>query len=83
MIYFPIKWCYKMPLDKLCSEEWIYCVENKIMKKNEVDVLKDQINYLISGLLLFYLNRRYPDTYEKFMTSVDCQLNHIFKNYDR
>jgi AcrR family transcriptional regulator len=69
-------------LDSLCSEDWNHCITMKILNKEEVDILKDQINYMITGLLLFYLNRRYPDTYESFMNIIDSQLNFILEKYD-
>jgi AcrR family transcriptional regulator len=58
-------------LERQSIEEWRYCVENKVLSKDDTEVLKDQINYVIIGLLLYYLNRRYPDTYKKFMDLVD------------
>ena len=65
-------------LEKECKDDWIYCSENNILDKNEISVIKDQINYLITGLLVYYLNRRYPDTYKKFTEQINIQLSYVF-----
>jgi AcrR family transcriptional regulator len=65
-------------LEKECKDDWIYCSENNILGKNEMSVIKDQINYLITGLLVYYLNRRYPDTYKKFTEQINIQLSYVF-----
>lgn len=64
-------------LDRLCSDEWNYCINKKIIRAEEASIMKEQIRYIVAGLLLFYINRRHPDTYSKFMEITDIQLNNI------
>lgn len=64
-------------LDRLCAEEWDYCINENIITAEEADIQKSQIRYIVTGLLLFYINRRYPDSYSEFMEIIDRQLNYI------
>ena len=64
-------------LDRICFDEWNYCIEKKIIKAEEAEIMKDQIRYIVTGLLLFYINRRHPDTYKEFTETTDIQLNSI------
>lgn len=65
-------------LDRLLEQDWNYCIENKILEVNKAANLKDEIRYVVSGLLLFYINRRQPASYTEFETVTNRQLNHIF-----
>ena len=61
----------------ICINEWNYCINRKIVTIEEADIMKDQIRYIVTGLLLFYINRIHPDTYTKFIDTIDIQLNNI------
>jgi AcrR family transcriptional regulator len=65
--------------DRLCDEEWNYCIEEKRLSAKEISVLKDGIMYLTAGLLLLYNNRYYPTDYKDFMNRVDDQFNHLLQ----
>lgn len=64
-------------LDKLCLEEWIYCIQNDIKKMDEAERMKSEIRFLVPGMLLLYLNRRRPETYDAFLGMLKSQLNYI------
>ena len=67
-------------LDRLCLDEWDYCVSQKLFTFEEAELVKIEINYVVTGLLLFYNNRIYPDSYKKFIDITDIQLNRILEN---
>ena len=64
-------------LDRLCSEEWVYCVNNNIVSVEEMNMKKDELKYSSTGLLLFYLNRISPDSYDRFLDITNRQLDTI------
>ncbi|MFH1214559.1 MAG: TetR/AcrR family transcriptional regulator [Candidatus Neomarinimicrobiota bacterium] len=63
--------------DRLCSEEWTYCIDEKIVSAGEAETLKAEIRNVIAGLLLFYINRGYPENYQEFTNLTQNQINHI------
>ena len=67
-------------LDAVCAKEWEYCKKNKIFKAAKINAKKDMLRYTITGMLLFYLNRRHPDSYGEFMKNIDSQLSLILEN---
>lgn len=66
-------------LDKLCAEEWEYCVKNEIVNVGQADSMRNILKYQIPGLLLFYINRRNPSDYKNFVVLLDKQLDRILK----
>ena len=64
-------------LDKICMEEWIYCIQNGIKKMDEAERMKTEIRYLVPGILLIYLNRRRPHTYQEFKDMLSSQIHYI------
>ena len=64
-------------LDDLCIKEWEYCMNNGLLKKDEFSIIKDQIKFTVTGMLLFFINRRRPDSYEEFMSILDIQIDRI------
>lgn len=64
-------------IDRIYSDEWNYCIDNKIIKAENHEIIKDQIRYVVTGLLLFYINRLYPHSYNNFMEIIDIQLDNI------
>jgi AcrR family transcriptional regulator len=60
-------------LDRLCDEDW-----KTIEPDNDImDFRKRELNYTITGLLLFYLNRREPASYQEFIDSANKQLSFL------
>lgn len=64
-------------LDKLCADEWKYLVDNKKLTQQKSALMQDGLNYLVNGMLLLYLTRSHPDTYNDFMKTVDTQINNL------
>ncbi|HPR32945.1 MAG TPA: TetR/AcrR family transcriptional regulator [Prolixibacteraceae bacterium] len=54
-------------LDRICEEEWVYCIHTNVLTENQTVGVKEQLKFGVVGLLLFYLNRRTPDSYTLFM----------------
>ena len=67
-------------LDRLCSDEWNYCITQEAVTKEEAELVKTEINYVVTGILLFYNNRIYPNSYKKFRDLTDIQINRILNN---
>jgi AcrR family transcriptional regulator len=62
-------------LDDVCEKHWDYCVNQKILTPERAESLKSGLRYAIVGLLLYYLNRRTPDSYTEFMEAVNFHIN--------
>lgn len=66
-------------LDKLCNDEWNYCIDNKIISKTEAELKKESLRITSVGLLLFYLNRYQPTSYKEFTEITKRQLKNILR----
>lgn len=64
-------------LDAICEKEWNYCITRGMVKAGDVERLKAQLRYMVIGLLLLYLNRRFPASYSEFMNQLTIQINAI------
>lgn len=64
-------------LDAICEKEWNYCIARGMVKAADVERLKAQLRYMVIGLLLLYLNRRFPASYSEFMNQLTIQINAI------
>ena len=72
------KMIYSFP-DELCEKEWDYCVNQNIYTKEETEQLKQDLKFGVTGMLLFYLNRRIPEDYNSFTNLVDEKLKRTLK----
>jgi len=62
-------------LNRLCDEDW-----NTIEPDNNLrNLRKSELDYTITGLLLFYLNRREPTSYQEFIDRANRQLEFIIE----
>jgi AcrR family transcriptional regulator len=64
-------------LDRLCEVDWEYCIKYQNADKNEIELLKQELNYATAGMLLFYINRIQPANYTEFIEIADKQLDRI------
>lgn len=64
-------------LDKICENDWKDCLNQKLMEENTIINKKIQLRNLITGLLLFKLNRNYPSDYQEFKTQLTTQIEFI------
>ena len=69
-------------LDRLCADEWDYCIKNQQTGENEVAIIKQELNYVSCGMLLFYMNRIQPADYKEFIETIDIQINAIMKRIE-
>lgn len=65
-------------LDRLCKEEWDYYQKQQELTTRKVKEVKDQLKYVTTGMLLFYLNRRQPENYQDFVSAGEAQIKRIF-----
>jgi hypothetical protein len=64
-------------LDKVCADDWNYCVKKKIITQEEADKKMRELRYCSTGMLLFYLNRQQPAFYNDFIKLIETQLDDI------
>ena len=69
-------------LDRLCLEEWEYCIQQKITTKDEADIYTKQLRFTVAGMLLLYLNRLQPTDYKDFIVLTEVQLNQILNKQE-
>ena len=68
-------------LDRLTGDEWNHCVEQGIYPAGEASVRMKEMKYLVTGMLLMYMNRMHPESYEQFLQDVDSQVSFVLGNY--
>ncbi len=66
-------------LDDLCETEWNYCISHKLVQIEKVEIMKSQLRFTVVGLLLFYLNRRTPDSYTEFINQANTLIDNLFE----
>jgi AcrR family transcriptional regulator len=66
-------------LDRLCEEQWNYCIAEKIMKPKKVGQKRNELRFTVMGLLLFYENRRQPGSYTEFLSLTDSVIGKILE----
>jgi AcrR family transcriptional regulator len=69
-------------LDRLCADDWDYCIKNQNADENEIAILKQELNYATCGMLLFYMHRMQPAGYKEFMGTIDVLINSIMKRIE-
>jgi len=64
-------------LDRACTDEWNYCISKNIASADEAERMSAAMRYSLAGLLLFYINRRHPESYQQFIMALDTQLENV------
>ncbi|HPE33639.1 MAG TPA: TetR/AcrR family transcriptional regulator [Bacteroidales bacterium] len=71
-------------LNEICESSWNYHLQNNLIKEPEILPAKEQIKLVVTGILLFYLNRQTPVSYLEYTQlsnqQIDFFLNCIFRN---
>ena len=67
-------------IEKLLLEELDFCSKSNNINEKEVNNLSNTITYLISGMLLLYSNRSFPEDYTVFKEKLELELDTILKN---
>lgn len=72
-------------LDDVCDSAWNDCVSRNQFPEEHVESSKNQLKYTVIGLLVYYLNRRTPDSYADFMKHANGQIDYLlsFSNSDK
>lgn len=66
-------------LDRLCEEEWEYCIQKKVYSNKQAYQLKHELKCSIIGQLVLYLNRNYPQTHKEFEKALKKQIDKILQ----
>jgi AcrR family transcriptional regulator len=64
-------------LDRLCAKDWEYYRENCNTDENTIILMRQQLNYVTCGMLLFYMNRIQPSDYKEFVANLNRQIESI------
>lgn len=67
-------------LDEMCNDDWNHLLQNGDHSKEEIQIAKEGIKYLITGILVLYNNRRYPTDYVTFQETLNNQIGIILNN---
>lgn len=67
-------------LDRLCEEEWQFCINQNIYQAEEAKNKAEQMKLVVTGILLYYINRLHPDSYSDFVKTADKQITLILDN---
>jgi AcrR family transcriptional regulator len=66
-------------LTRLCQPDWDYCVNHGIYDETEANARQTELNYMVTGMLLYYLNRRQPVAYDEFLKISTAQVARILR----
>ncbi|NQV37717.1 MAG: TetR/AcrR family transcriptional regulator [Candidatus Marinimicrobia bacterium] len=66
-------------LDRVNQQEWDYFLETHYLNEAIIESKKAQLRYNVIGILLFYLNRQFPKTYNDYLQITDNQLSMVLK----
>lgn len=64
-------------LDRLCADDWEYCLNKRNGKLEDIELAKQQLKFASCGMLLYYMNRIQPASYQEFTATVDNQIDSI------
>ncbi len=67
---------YDFPV-KVTATDWDACIEQKYYSNEEATLRQRNLQFLLPGLLLMYLNRMNPDTYREFVGEAEKQLRSL------
>jgi AcrR family transcriptional regulator len=67
---------YTFP-DRLCDNEWQFLAEQNQVNQERASVLKNQLKFAVTGMMLFFIHRGQPAGFNEFNSMVDEQLNSI------
>jgi AcrR family transcriptional regulator len=72
----------ELSLDKVCEEEWNYCVARGVVEPERVTLIKSQIRYAVLGLLLLYIQGRASFAYPELVSRINTQLDAVLQGYE-
>lgn len=66
-------------LTRLCQPDWDYCMAHGLFSGKEVEKRTMALNYLVTGMLLHYINRRQPVAYADFLSVSSSQVDRLME----
>ena len=63
--------------DRLCEADWTYCRKAHRWNDETLARKQNEVRYFITGLLLFYMNRRNPAEFNDFRTTLTREIDEI------
>lgn len=66
-------------LDRLCEVDWKVFMEQNIVTSDQSELMKSELKYITTGLLLYYMNRNQPPAYADFMKNSKKMIDHILE----
>ena len=66
-----------LSLDRVCEEEWNYCVSKGVLRAEHAELIKSQLRHATLGLLLLYINQRAGFSYTELISRLNAQTNAI------
>jgi len=76
----------RMDLDFVCSspnifieDDWAIWAKQKKISKSSLELHKENFRLCLTGMLLLFMNRRCPSSYEEFSDLLDRQLAFVLK----
>jgi AcrR family transcriptional regulator len=66
-------------LTRLCQPDWDYCQAHGLFSEKEVESRSMALNYLATGMLLHYINRRQPVAYDDFLAVSSAQVERLMQ----
>lgn len=70
-------------LDRLCQVEWDYYIQQNKVGEKEIALIKQQLNFMTCGMLLFYMNRVQPSGYKEFIETLDLQITTVLNSVEQ
>ena len=66
-------------LDEQCEEDWSYLIKEEIFTEDIVNMKREAIKYLATGMMLLYNNLRYPADYKTYQDIVQKQISSLLE----
>jgi AcrR family transcriptional regulator len=67
-------------LNYLCDSDWNVVRNQGIYSEQQIEDMQQQLNYMSTGMLLYYMNRLQPSSYAEFQSDLERQLALTFKD---
>lgn len=62
-----------------CATDWALMMNENALNQEQIEMLMNRANVTVAGLLVLFLNRRYPGDYAEFKKSLRQQIHWCFQ----
>jgi AcrR family transcriptional regulator len=66
-------------LNNLCEEDWALIKAQKSSSNENIERIQKQLNFTTAGMLVLYMNRLQPSSYQEFQINIENQISFILK----